>query len=386
MNIFFFKNERSNIIMAERFLLVGSKANLPDKDHRDPNKLYFCSDTRELYKGMDLYTEAVRVVSVAPSQPAEGILYIFPSGVARSYSESTGWTTVGLPYITSGTLEEDNLTIVNANGKTINKVPTAQVVYDSIAEAITNAVSGGQVVNSITSTKAGTITVTAGEKETDVAVSGVVVNPTYDPDTRTITLPYADGKESLVIALGKDLFLDANADNKYNEATGNIELYLNDGSCITIPAKSLIDVYTGAATSTATVSVSDKNVITADVKVSAKTENRLKVSDDGLLVDVTDLASKSELSEGTAKLDADIAAANESISKLQDLINVLNGDSSVNGSVDSKVKDAVTLIDNELDKLQASIDSINDPDTGVLAQAKTYVDSEVEDSTSWSKF
>ena len=35
--------------MAEKFLLVGQKANLPAV--RDANKLYWVSDTRELYKG-----------------------------------------------------------------------------------------------------------------------------------------------------------------------------------------------------------------------------------------------------------------------------------------------------------------------------------------------
>ena len=133
-------------------------------------------------------------------------------------------------------LEKINNTITNklSDTNTDDEVPTAKLVYESITDAVAQATEsiskGGSLVNNVISTKAGTITVTKGENTQDVAIKGVVVNPTYDSDTRTITLPYADGTESLVISLGKDIFVDPNADNKYNTATGNIELYLNDGS------------------------------------------------------------------------------------------------------------------------------------------------------------
>ena len=67
----------------EKFLLTGVKADLPAV--RDANKLYWCSDTRELYKGMDLYTEAVRVVSALPATMAQGVLYILPSGEVKVF-------------------------------------------------------------------------------------------------------------------------------------------------------------------------------------------------------------------------------------------------------------------------------------------------------------
>ena len=257
--------------MVDKFLLVGLKADLPAV--RDANKLYWCSDTRELYKGMDLYTEAVRIVSAVPATPAQGVLYVLPTGEAKVFN-GTDTVTVAKPYVDSSA---GVLTAANTD----DQVATAKAVYDSIVNAVSTAtdsiVKGGALVNNIISTKAGTITVTKGEytqvaadavysastnyftkvndayvvatdvdasnfaakvaaglyvssDETDVAVKGVIVNPTYDNTTRTITLPYADGTDSLVISLGKDIFVDPDADNKYNAETGNIELFLNDSS------------------------------------------------------------------------------------------------------------------------------------------------------------
>lgn len=341
----------------EKFLLVGLKANLPAE--RDTNKLYFCSDTRELYKGMDLYTEAVRVVSTIPEQPATGVLYILPTGEVKSFT-GTETITVAKPYVTSGTLSETS---------TVDEVPTAKVVYDSIVEAISVATGGGDAINTIVSTKAGTITVTSGENEEDVAITGTVVNPSYDALTRTIRLPYMDssaegGKTTLEITLGKDIFIDSAADNKYNPETGNIELYLNDASGetpstkIEIPASGLIDVYTGGDTNTVTVEVSDSNVITANVHIANVENNRLSIhlveENKGLLVDVSDL---------------------------EDAIDTLNGDSKTEGSVAKAVADAEARVKVTTDSLQESIDTLNGNDTTegsvakALKDAKDYTDS-----------
>ena len=338
----------------EKFLLTGVKADLPAV--RDANKLYWCSDTRELYKGMDLYTEAVRVVSALPATMAQGVLYILPSGEVKVF-DGTNTVTVAKPYVTSA-----NGILTAAN--TDDEVATAKVVYDSITQAVGEVVKNGGIVNNVISTKAGTITVTKGEynkldsatavysasttyfvksgdayvvetvadasdfatkvasanglyvsaDETDVAIKGVVVNPTYDASTRTITLPFADGTKSLEINLGKDIFLDPSAQNKYNPVTGNIELYLNDGNggsptMISIPASDLVDIYTGGTHTdgSTTVSVdSTTNEITATVNVSADADNRLSKKADGLYVDAPSKAQFTSLSQDVDALEASL--------------------------------------------------------------------------------
>ena len=337
----------------EKFLLTGVKADLPAV--RDPNKLYWCSDTRELYKGMDLYTEAVRVVSALPATMAQGVLYILPSGEVKMYDGSTT-ITVAKPYFTSA---DGLLTAANTD----DQVATAKAVYDSITYAVGEVVKNGGIVNNVISTKAGTITVTKGDynkldsatavysasttyfvksgdayvvetvadasdfatkvasanglyvsaDETDVAIKGVVVNPTYDASTRTITLPFADGTKSLEINLGKDIFLDPSAQNKYNPATGNIELYLNDGNggsptMISIPASDLVDIYTGGTHTdgSTTVTIDSNNEITASVNVSADADNRLSKKADGLYVDAPSKAQFASLSSDVDALEASL--------------------------------------------------------------------------------
>lgn len=80
----------------------------------------------------------------------------------------------------------------------------------------------------------------------------------------------------------------------YNTETHEIELTITTGEVIKIPVGSLIDIYIGVATSTATVTVSDDNKISVDVRVSAKANNSITIEEDGLYVAVPDAYTKSE--------------------------------------------------------------------------------------------
>jgi len=362
--------------MADKFLMIGLSGNLPAT--RASDKLYWCSNTRELYLGMDLYTEAVRVVATLPTTPAIGVLYILPTADVWKYN-GTEWTRFAYPYITSGVIDENS---------GYDKVPTAKVVYDSIIAAIGDATYGGTVINNITSTKAGTITIITGENSTDVPINGALITPSYNASTRTITFTRADGATPLEIALGKDIFIDSTAANKYNAATGKIELYLNDadGSTpatkIEIPASSLIDVYTGKTSTTATVNVNASNEISVDVKISAISGNKLVVAADGLKVDVSDKADASTLTALAGTVSANKSAADSAISALQTAINKLNADSNTAGSVANSIVVAKSEINLSIGNLQTAIDNINNATTGILAQAKTYVDNSLE----WGTF
>ena len=131
--------------------------------------------------------------------------------------------------------------------------------------------------------------------------AGNVKNPTYDPDTRKITLPIlqADGTtQNLEINLGKDMVVTSGV---YNAESQEIELTLTDGSVVKIPAATLVDVYTGDATNTVSVSVSDGNVITATVKLSTAEGNLVKSDENGLYVVEADfVATKKLISDGDA--------------------------------------------------------------------------------------
>ena len=139
---------------------------------------------------------------------------------------------------------------------------------------------------------------------------GTVKNPSYDAETRTITLPVkqADGTtQDFVINLGKDNVVTSGV---YNAETGDIELTLVSGDVIKVPATALVDVYTGDATNTVVVSVSEDNVITAQAKLSTVTGNLLKADENGLYVVEADFTATKQLiaDEATAR-DAAIATA-----------------------------------------------------------------------------
>lgn len=223
----------------------GLKANYLKIQEKDPKQLYFCTDTREIFKGEDSFTESVRYLegTTFPEEPAQGILYINTNGVGKVHN-GTEWDTLAFPFT------EEIAGVKTEADKEV--VPT---VY-AVKSALDDIKSG---------------------------IEGAITNPTYDSTTRTITLPFANGNDPLVIPLGKDVFIDSTAQNGYNAETHTIDLYLNDGTetteatKISIPASSLIDVYTGSNSGSVSVSVSDSNEISAQIKLSEKADNALQI-------------------------------------------------------------------------------------------------------------
>ena len=110
----------------------GLKANFPATPDNDA--LYFCTDTRELFKGSALYTEPARFVSAVPATPAQGVLYILPSGEIQAFNGSSV-VTVALPtttYTTNG--------IITASD-TDSTLPSSKRVYETISSITQDAAS-----------------------------------------------------------------------------------------------------------------------------------------------------------------------------------------------------------------------------------------------------
>lgn len=104
----------------------GLKANLPSK--REPNSFYLTTDTRELYFGAELYTEPVRFVPKRETAPAQGVLYILPSGLGEVYNGSA-WKTVIYPIVTKLDASATN-----------EQTPTAKAVKDYIDKVVTGGI------------------------------------------------------------------------------------------------------------------------------------------------------------------------------------------------------------------------------------------------------
>lgn len=106
----------------------GSKSNYTQLKEYDPFTLYFCIDTKELFKGEDLYSDGVRLVASydnlpAPAAAANNKLYICEDTGAGYIlaTDSQAWKQV-----MAGV---DNATIhKNANGQlTVKEIPIASV-------------------------------------------------------------------------------------------------------------------------------------------------------------------------------------------------------------------------------------------------------------------
>lgn len=214
---------------------------------------------------------------------------------------------------------------------------TVKAKIEAIVESITNLTNGKADADAVVtalkaSSASGKVTFTKNGTDTDVAVKGVVVDPTYVADTRTLTLPVtkADGTtENVVMALGKDLVVKSGSLDAKKE---NIVLVLTNDEEIKIPVKSLVDIYTGGTTNSVVVSVDANNEITAQVRVSAKAGNALSV----------------ETEEGKEGLYVAQATVDSALS-----------DSSENAVQNKVVKGA---LDNKVDKVEGKGLSTNDFD------------------------
>ena len=361
-----------------KILYYGLQASYDALATKDNDILYFCTDSKKIFKGSVEMTEQVRFAAskAGVASPVAGKLYVFAdTGTVEIYNGSV-WTVVSYPILKS----------VAGGGAGIDatstdvQVPSAKAVYDYVQGII----GGDDVVTEIdVSEEEGKITVIKGDgSETDVAVHGVVTTPSYEPSTRTFTFPIVDGND-VVVELGKDIFIDPEADNRYEN--GNIYLYLNDGTAtsdpteLVIPVTALVTDYFGDATDTISVNVDNTtHKVTADVRVrpdGSGFTNLLKVSSTtgavGLYVDRTQIDLNTAALEVLNGNDTTAGSVAYAVKQLADgavatntaAIAVLNGDATVTGSVAQQVKvvadDLTTLETTKVDVNTAAITVLN---------------------------
>ena len=112
-------------------LNYGTKANYAALASKSEDGLYFCTDSRELYKGSSLYTEPVRFVSSLPAnaQAAQGVVYIH-NGEMKVW-DGTQWNVIGggavKTYTTDGALSASD---------TDSTISSSKRVYESIQAAV----------------------------------------------------------------------------------------------------------------------------------------------------------------------------------------------------------------------------------------------------------
>ena len=317
-----------------KVLLAGLQASYNALATKDANVLYFCTDTGKLYKGDVDFSNSVVAAATKPGTPVAGKIYVLADTNTIETYVNGAWVVLSYPMVTAVDKNSDDM-----------HVASAKAVYDAITAAIAEVTGGDAIIKNVAAgTADAQVVVTKGDNTTStVTVPGVVTTPTWDTATRKLTLPVSGGT-AIEINIGKDIFLDPEADNKYNPETGNIELHLNDGTELIIPASALVDVYTGGTTNSAKATVGDDNVIKVDVVVDPVEGNALVLTEAGLKVDLSNYYTETETDAliKVAKDAADAAQAQADTNKTA--IVILNGDSTTEGSVDKKVADAVAAL------------------------------------------
>lgn len=263
------------------------------------DKLFFLSDTKQIYRGKENFTESVILYTELPATPAVGKLYIDSTTLEGKMYNGTAWTTVIQPV----------QAILTSTDTT--KPVSGKAVADFVNQAIKDATGSDGLVASValkSLTKAADsdlyetltlgYTMADGTERTSTIELGydLKLTPNTDEDgnvtTTKLNIVTDDGK---TIGKGVDLDLERFVHSgKYDKETQTIILYFDadEKDKVEIPAKDLVDIYTGDATNSISVSVSEGNVITADAKKSAVDGNTLEIKPDGLYVPATNISGK----------------------------------------------------------------------------------------------
>ena len=269
------------------------------------DNLYFLSDTKEIYRGDDLFTQSVIMYTGdLPTTPAVGQLYINETTLEGKTYTGTAWKTV--IKAVSDTVTADGTNPVS--GKAV-----AAYVTDALKSAAAEAQAAFKEVSYSKTTNKLTFTSNDGNTH-EVEIDNLPVDLAFDKTGTEGTgkLQLKD-KAGNVIGTGVDLDLERFVKSgEYDAETKKITLYFDDKKTdkVEIDATALVDIYTGKATTTSTTTVSAGNEISVDVKISDKTGNILKSDANGLYVDAVDQSAKMDkdadaVAGNLAKFDAD---------------------------------------------------------------------------------
>lgn len=320
----------------------------------DSNTLYFIEDTLQLYKGSELYAKSYRIVDSIPTTGIEGVLYIDRVNKEIKAFENGAWVN-GLD------LKPVIADKVTATG---TDAVSGKAVAAYVQTAIDN-VTGGEnatvITGVVTGSDFGTLIVTQGAEENSVSVNldGVVLDPTYDAETRTITLPvHGVGKEDIVINLGKDMVVKS---GRYDAIENDLVLVLTDDSEVKIPVGNLVDTYNPSSDKSGAVQIEISN---HEIKGTVLVDNNtVRIDSNGkLTADFSTLVTKAafeELGRRVTANEADIRTLKTNVSDNAKDIEDIKTDYLT--KIDAS-NTYVTKADFTKDKsaLQASIDGVND--------------------------
>lgn len=253
---------------------------------KDPNTLYFISDTQRIYKGDVDMTQSMIPVTNFPDAGIEGKIYIHVNTLEVQVYYNGAWMVVSPGYI--DTLDKFEL---EANGSKLATIDAIKAHVDKVLEARTESLVKEAQFDAV-SGKVQLFGKDATTPLSEAELTGVSHDAQYDATNLRITIPQY-GKDDLVIDLPKDNFLaDAYFDKAFDFEDGTvgpaIVLVVKTGTAesaeekkIAIPAASMQNDYTAGKTDSIQVVIDDTHKIKARIIIDPKTsDGALMIWDD----------------------------------------------------------------------------------------------------------
>ena len=301
--------------MATKLVYCGLKANLPAVREQ---AFYLTTDSRELYFGDKLYTEPVRFVPKRETAPAQGVLYILPSGLGEVY-DGSAWKTVIKPTVTK----------IEA-GVTDEQIATAKAVKDYVDNLVTGGI--------------GALGALAKKDEvTETELGDALKKKINDAAAQASTLVGEDASKSArAIAAEEVAKIVDGADSSFDTL------------------KEIADWISGHKTDAASMNSAIKALEAIVKGIGGEGEPATVVAY---------VTAAIALKIGDYAKAADLTAAVARVSTLETKMETVNGGEDVDGSIAKALKDAKAYADG----LAANYDAKGAAD-GALAAAKTYAD------------
>lgn len=242
---------------------------------KDPNSLYFISDTQRVYKGDVDVTQSVIPVINFPESGITGKIYVHKNTLETRIYDEGAWKTVDPGFIKTLDQLKDA-----ANGGKLATIDAFKAYVDEVIDARTSHLysqAGFDNTNGNLGFRG-----TAEDSQKLVQLLGVAHDAAYDATNLKITIPQY-GKDDLVIDLPKDNFLtDAYFEKEYDFEDGKIGpaivlVVKTEGSTdekkLAIPAAAMANDYTAGKTDSIQVTIDDSHKIKARVIIDPTTSD-----------------------------------------------------------------------------------------------------------------
>lgn len=272
--------------IISKLVYKGLKANLPTT--RSADSFYLCTDTRELYFGAELYTEAVRFYNGAankPTTPAQGVLYIDEATGKGEAWDGTAWKPVITPVTVSA---GDNSVEIGGTAT----APTVKVKLSTKEgnqlQLAAEAGKEGLFVPAPTSVDSYKVE-EAATAETGYLKTYVLNRYANGDETGTptgcgkINIPkdyLVKSAEIKEVTTADDPYTGAKVGDKYIDFVINVKSGTATDEHVYLAVNDLVDVYTSGNG----IDISATNEIS--VKIDAANANGLGVGADGVKLDV----------------------------------------------------------------------------------------------------